>query len=117
MRDAIQKENVEIPGGTLEQGEWEVGLRTLGRIDATDQFDNIIVATVDGVPVRVADIGYAEDSDPERTGTLAVPRRRHRRRSSSSIRRASGENTIKVTEAVKARLDTVRRTLPAGRRR
>ena len=35
VRDAIQKENVEIPGGTLEQGEWEVGLRTLGRIDAT----------------------------------------------------------------------------------
>jgi multidrug efflux pump subunit AcrB len=32
VRDAIQKENVEIPGGTLEQGKWEVGLRTLGRV-------------------------------------------------------------------------------------
>ena len=30
VRDAIQSENVEIPGGTLEQGKWEVGLRTLG---------------------------------------------------------------------------------------
>ena len=34
VREAIQKENVEIPGGALEQGKWEVGLRTLGRIDA-----------------------------------------------------------------------------------
>ena len=62
VRDAIQKENVEIPGGTLEQGKWEVGLRTLGRIDASDQFNDIIIATVNGVPLRVSDIGYAEDS-------------------------------------------------------
>ena len=62
VRDAIQKENVEIPGGTLEQGKWEVGLRTLGRVDATDQFNDIIVATVNGTPVRISDIGYAEDS-------------------------------------------------------
>ena len=53
VRDAIQKENVEIPGGTLEQGKWEVGLRTLGRIDATDQFNDIIIATVNGTPIRV----------------------------------------------------------------
>src|SRR4029453_6148446 len=47
--DAIQKENVEIPGGTLEQGKWEVGLRTLGRVGATDQFNEVIVASLNGV--------------------------------------------------------------------
>jgi hydrophobic/amphiphilic exporter-1 (mainly G- bacteria), HAE1 family len=112
VRDAIQKENVEIPGGTIEQGAWEVGLRTLGRIEATSQFDNIIIATVDGVPVRVADIGFTEDS-VERSGTIltledgspAVQ---------LELRRASGENTIRVIEAVKQRLDTVRRALPQG---
>ena len=62
VRDAIQKENVETPGGTLEQGKWEVELRTMGRVDATPQFNDIIVATVNGTPVRVSDIGYAEDS-------------------------------------------------------
>src|SRR3954465_5962964 len=62
VRDAIQKENVEIPGGTLEQGKGEVGLRTLGRIDASGQFNDIIIATVNGVPLRVSDIGYAEDT-------------------------------------------------------
>ena len=100
VRDAIQKENVEIPGGTLEQGKWEVGLRTLGRIDATDQFNDIIVATVNGTPVRISDIGYAEDTVQKvatslfmHDGSPAVQ---------LDIRRASGENTIKVTEAVKA---------------
>src|SRR5439155_19293306 len=92
VRDAIQKENVEIPGGTLEQGKWEVGLRTLGRIDASDQFNDISIATVNGVPLRVSDIGYAEDSVQKvttamfmRDGAPAVQ---------LDIRRASGENTI-----------------------
>src|SRR3954469_12833979 len=112
VRDAIQKENVETPGGTLEQGKWEVELRTMGRVDATPQFNDIIVATVNGTPVRVNDIGYAEDSTQRvltslftADGSPAIQ---------LDVRRASGENTIKVTEAVKAKLVTLRQTLPRG---
>ena len=112
VREAIQKENVEIPGGTIEQGAWEVGLRTLGRIEATSQFDNIIVATVDGVPVRVADIGTTEDT-VERTGSI-LTLEDGSTAVQLELRRASGENTIRVIEAVKERLDTVRRALPQG---
>src|SRR5204863_304031 len=72
VRDAIQKENVEIPGGTIEQGNWEVGLRTLGRIEATSQFDNIIIATVGGVPVRVADVAVTEDSVEKTANVLTI---------------------------------------------
>src|SRR5947208_3455461 len=109
VRDAIQKENVETPGGTLEQGKWEVGLRTLGRIDASHQFNDIIIATVNGVPLRVSDIGYAEDTVQKvatsmsmQDGSPAVQ---------LDIRRASGENTTRVTEAVKAKLASVRQAL------
>jgi HAE1 family hydrophobic/amphiphilic exporter-1 len=112
VRDAIQQENVEIPGGTIEQGAWEVGLRTLGRLEATSQFDNIIVATVNGVPVRVADIGATEDT-VERTGSI-LTLEDGSTAVQLELRRASGENTIQVIEAVKARLDTVRRALPQG---
>ncbi len=112
VRDAIQKENVEVPGGTLEQGKWEVGLRTLGRIDAMKQFNDIIVSTVGGTPVRIADIGYAEDSYQRVLSSLfsgdgspAVQ---------LDVRRASGENTIKVIEAVKRRLQPVIQALPRG---
>jgi len=112
VRDAIQKENVEIPGGTIEQGNWEVGLRTLGRIEATSQFDNIIIATVGGVPVRVADVAYTEDSVEKTANVLTLEDGSPA--VSLEIRRASGENTIRVIEGVKARLDTVRRALPRG---
>lgn len=107
--DAIQAENVEIPGGTLEQGKWEVGLRTLGRVEATDQFNDVIVATVNAVPLRVSDIGYAEDSVKKVATSLFM--------ADGSpgvqldIRRASGENTIEVIEGVKKRLETLRGTL------
>ncbi len=108
--NAIRQENVEIPGGTLEQGKWEVGLRTLGRFDATEQFNDVIVATVNGVPLRVSDIGYAEDSVKKVATSLFM--------ADGSpgvqldIRRASGENTITVIEGVKERLEDVRETLP-----
>jgi len=112
VRDAIQKENVEIPGGTIEQGAWEVGLRTLGRIEATSQFDNIIIATVNGVPVRVADVGVTEDSVEKTSNVLTLEDGSPAVQ--LEIRRASGENTIQVIEAVKTRLDSVRRALPRG---
>jgi len=112
VRDAIQKENVEIPGGTIEQGAWEVGLRTLGRIEATSQFDNIIIATVNGVPVRVADVGVTEDSVEKTSNVLTLEDGSPAVQ--LEIRRASGENTIQVIEAVKIRLDGVRRALPRG---
>ena len=108
--NAIRQENVEIPGGTLEQGKWEVGLRTLGRVEATDQFNDVIVATVNGVPLRVSDIGYAEDSVKKVATSLFMADGRPGVQ--LDIRRASGENTIKVIEGVKQRLDTVRKTLP-----
>ena len=113
VRDAIQTENVEIPGGTLEQGKWEVGLRTLGRIDATDQFKNIIIKTVNGAPIRVSDIGYVEDTTASRRARIYLDDGQPAIQ--LDIRRASGENTIKVTDAVKTRLDTVRQDAAAGR--
>jgi len=110
VAEAIRQENVEIPGGTLEQGKWEVGLRTLGRIQATEQFNNIIVATVNGVPLRVSDIGYAEDGVKKTATSL------HLADGSPGVqldvRRASGENTIRVIEGVKQRLEEIRQTLP-----
>ena len=88
VREAIQKENVEIPGGTLEQGKWEVGLRTLGRVDASEQFNDIIIATVNGVPVRVSDIGYAEDSVQKVATSMFMQTARPRCSSTSGAHRA-----------------------------
>ena len=62
VRDAVVAENVEIPGGTVEQGKGQLLLRTLGRVDATQDFNSLVVATKGGTPIRISDIGHAEDS-------------------------------------------------------
>ena len=104
VRDAVQAENVEIPGGTLEQGPWEVGLRTLGRINAADQFKNIIVKTVNATPIRLSDLGTVEDTTERQVSAQFIGDGRPAIQ--LDVRRASGENTIKVTDAVKRRSPT-----------
>jgi len=70
VRDAVIAENVEIPGGAVEQGKGQLLLRTMGRIDATEEFNNIVVATKNGTPIRVSDLGYAEDSAERPTSSV-----------------------------------------------
>jgi len=109
VQKAIQGENVEIPGGRITRGANELGVRTVGRVDALDQFGDIVVANVGGVPVRVRELGRVEDTYAEpRTwnhfeGEDAV---------SLDIRRQTGTNTVKVIDAIKKRLDAVAKTLP-----
>jgi multidrug efflux pump subunit AcrB len=111
LQRAIQSENVEIPGGRIIRGESELGIRTLGRIDAISQFGEIIVANVNGTPIRVSDVGRVEDSFAEPTtwnmidGKQAV---------SLDVRRQSGTNTVKIIDAVKKKIELIKKTLPAG---
>ena len=109
VRDAVVNENIEIPGGTIEQGKSELLLRTLGRIDATDQFNTIVVATKNGTPIRVSDIGYAEDSSERPTQAVWLGTSQA---VILDIKRATGENTIAVIEGVKRKLAGARKALP-----
>jgi HAE1 family hydrophobic/amphiphilic exporter-1 len=111
LQRAIQNENVEIPGGRMISGESELGVRTLGRIDAISQFGDIIVANTGGAPTRVSDLGRVEDGFAEpRTwnsidGKEAV---------TLDVRRQSGTNTVKIISAVKTKLDQIQKALPPG---
>lgn len=109
VRDAVTAENIEIPGGVVEHGKGQMLLRTLGRIDATEEFNSIVIATVNGTPIRLSDVGYAEDSFERPTSAVwlgedpAVM---------LDIRRAMGENTVAVIEGVKAKLEGIRSAVP-----
>src|ERR1041385_8522632 len=109
VRDAVVAENVEIPGGAVEQGKGQLLLRTLGRIDATEDFNNIVVATKNGTPIRVSDVGYAEDSFERPTSSVWFG---DKPAVQLDIRRAMGENTVAVVEGVRGRLPAIQRSLP-----
>jgi len=109
VRTALRRQNLEVPGGRIDQGPRELVVRTLGRLVTAVQFNDLIVANRGGYPVRVRDIGRADDSVEEpRTearldGSPAV---------SLSVQKQSGANTVKVVEGIKARLAEIRPGLP-----
>src|SRR5246500_3951696 len=111
VETAIQDENVEVPGGTVRRGPFEFGVRILGRLESPEQFNEIIVANVNGVPIRIRDIGRVEDSYPEKTSWSMI----HGKEGVSlSVQRQFGVNTLEVINAVKAKLRQIDRSLPPG---
>ena len=111
VQRAIQSENVEIPGGRIVRGASEEGVRTLGRVDAVGQFADIIVANVNGSPIRLRDVGRVEDSFAEPNTWNYVEGKEGVR---LDVRRQSGTNTVAIVNLVKERLNQIKRSLPPG---
>ncbi|MDD4953148.1 MAG: efflux RND transporter permease subunit, partial [Desulfovibrionaceae bacterium] len=111
VKDALKQQNIEIPAGRVEQDRREFVLRTMGRIEQPADFDKVVVATVKGVPVRIRDIGRAEDTAEE---PRSLARLDGREAVSLTVQKQSGTNTVEVIKRVKARLEPLKATLPAG---
>ncbi len=109
VRDAIARQNAEVPGGLVEEGRRERSLRTLGRIDDADAFPNLVVATVNGRPIRLRDLGTVTDGTKE---VRTAARLNGEPAVIVQVQRQSGENTVRVVEGVKERLERARAPLP-----
>jgi hydrophobic/amphiphilic exporter-1 (mainly G- bacteria), HAE1 family len=105
VRAALATQNVEIPGGHMDQGAREVSLRTLGRIERPADFAKIIVASVNGAPVRISDIATIEDGVEE---PRSLARLDGEPAVVLEVRKQAGSNTLEVIQAVKARIDQLR---------
>src|SRR3989454_4341427 len=110
VRDAVVRQNADLPGGNVTRGLNEQSLRTMGRVADPKSFNDLVVATINGAPVRVRDIGWAEDGTKEQRSAArldGVPT------VVLEVRRQSGENTVAVIEAAKANLEKLAARLPA----
>jgi hydrophobic/amphiphilic exporter-1 (mainly G- bacteria), HAE1 family len=109
VSNALRQQNLELPGGRLDEGARTVTLRTLSKVTKVEDFNNIVVTTRNNYPVKISDIGRVEDSgvDPTSAASLnGVPS------VSLGIRKQSGANTIAVIEGVKARMAEITPLLP-----
>jgi len=109
VRDAIVSQNADSPGGNVTSDLREKTLRTFGKIADPAKFNDLVVATINRTPIRVRDIGRAEDGTKE-PRTLArlngIPT------VTLDIRRQSDANTVAVIEGVKEKLAAVAAELP-----
>ena len=59
VQTALQKENVELPSGKISGNATELSVRTFGRLNTEEEFDNIIIKNVNGSDIKIKDIGEA----------------------------------------------------------
>jgi HAE1 family hydrophobic/amphiphilic exporter-1 len=108
---ALKLQNAEFPSGRLDEGQKETSVRTMGKVQKPEQFDDIVVATRGNYQVKVKDLGYTEDgaqeirSEARLNGKPAV---------TLVVAKQSGQNTVAVAHGVKERLEEVKSTLPKG---
>jgi len=111
VANAVRAQNMEVPGGRIDEGTRELTVRTMGRIVEPAQFNHLIVANRGSYSVKLSDIGYAEDGAEE-------PRTEARLNGQPAVTlivtKQSGQNTVAVAEAAKERLQEIQKTLPAG---
>lgn len=60
VENALNRENVELPTGSIEGNNTELSIRTIGRLETEEEFNNLIVYEANGNIVRLKDIGHAE---------------------------------------------------------
>ena len=111
VADAVRAQNMEVPGGRVDEGTRELTVRTMGRIVNPSDFNNLVVGNRGTYAVKLSDVGYAEDGAEE-------PRTEARLNGQPAVTlvvsKQSGQNTVAVADAVKARLEELQKNLPPG---
>ncbi len=110
VRDALVRQNSDVPGGNVTGAVREMPLRTLGRVAEARDFNELVVRTVNGQPVRIRDLGQAEDGTKEQRSLArlnGVPT------VTLEVRRQSGANTVEVIEGAKEAMGRIGGELPA----
>ncbi|MDR1684282.1 MAG: efflux RND transporter permease subunit, partial [Elusimicrobiota bacterium] len=111
VKNAIAEQNTEVPGGRVENTLNDFNLRILGRIDKVEDFNDIVVANINGVPIKISDIGYVQDSGQYESSAVYI---NGQRGVSLNVKKQSGTNTLSVIAAIKARLEEIKPILPEG---
>jgi len=110
VKDAINRENVELPSGLIEGNKTELSIRTIGRLHDANEFNDLIIKEEKGNIVHLKDVGYAIlGSENERTilkrdGTPMV---------GVVLIAQPGANNIAITDEFYKRLDQIKRDLPS----
>lgn len=109
VRNALRRENIELPSGRIEGENTELTVRTQGRLTTSEEFNNLIIKDTGGNKVRFRDIGYAE-LGPQNLRTVlkrdGVPM------VGNAIVARPGSNNIEIADAFYQRLEEIKADMP-----
>lgn len=103
--------SIELPSGRLDNFDREMSVRTLGKLNRPEQFEDLIVRYENGAPIRLREIAKVEMGvEEERT----VARYNRRPAVGLGIVKQSEANAVEVADAVKAEVEKIKPFLPQG---
>ena len=109
IRNALDRENIELPSGRIEGNTTELTVRTTGRLVTPADFNNLILRQDGNRVVRFRDVGHAEiGPENERTGLL----RDNYQTVGNAIIPQPGSNHIEIVDEVYHRLELIKKDLP-----
>lgn len=109
IASALSKQNLELGGGKLQDGQKDYIVRTTGQYTSLDEINNTVISTVNGYDVKLSDVGtayfgYADvTSEAYINGEPGVY---------VSITKQSDANTVTVANNVYSKIDELKETLP-----
>lgn len=108
--NAVDRDNVELPSGRVEGTNTELTVRTLGRINTPQEFNNLIIKEDGDNIVKFQDIGRAELA-PENERTIlkrdGVPM------VGIAVITQPGSNNIEIADNFYERIEQIKKDLPA----
>jgi len=109
VKNALDRENVELPSGSIEGNATDLEIRTLGQLHTTEEFNNLVIRHDNGRAIRFSDIGHAELSARDIrsymkiNGVPAV---------SVVVIPQPGANHIDIANSVYERMERMKKDLP-----
>ncbi|WP_339700305.1 efflux RND transporter permease subunit [uncultured Roseivirga sp.] len=110
VQNAVGRDNVELPSGAVEGTSTEIAVRTIGRINSPEEFNNLIVKEDGGTIVRFRDIGRAELA-PENDRTIL--KRNGVPMVGIAVVTQPGSNSIEIADNFYERIELIKKDLPA----
>ncbi len=106
VQQALQRENITLPGGDMREGISDMYVRTQGEFKSLKQIEATIITVIDNKPIRVGDVAEVVDGYEDINRLVQIDGRPMIR---LGVRKQSGANTVAVAEAAKAIMEQINR--------
>ena len=108
---ALGRENLELPGGFIEGERTELAVRNLGLFQSAEEFEDMIIGSVQGRPIRLRDVGFAADAmaDERTLGRYSL-----QPAIGIGVAPRSGANLVDVNKAALKRMEEISVDFPKG---
>ncbi len=111
VEDALRRSNLEVPAGRIESRQREFNVTAATDLQRPVEFRQVVIRTVNGFPVRIADVARVQTGAAEERSSVRL---NGRDSVALGVVRQATANPLELSAGVYALLDKIRKDLPAG---